>query len=650
MKLDKSIRALPWAEAKLNERQAYGVTVRLKDAGGERLLVVDFIHDNGQRRRRACDLRLVCSKKQKDFAVIFRDRSGLKRKPLSDALSEACSENPTFAYPEITPTDEKKLKSWLRVLSVSGNHYLPELNEWTKEADDHQREAARKARGEIDDEDVNLCPEELPEGLEEYIRETVLPEDNVLLYKKGNRRGLCYHCGEKVNGHFTQFAYVSCPNCGKKMRCLLEGSDHFGVDYVENIITLQKGKDGKTLFLREWHLTRDLTAKWENIGSFLYEVARWAMRGRKVAKWQHEAKEHYYMTAYRYKLDDWERVRNVHEAYDGTYYFFLPKYWRQAVADTALKYCSIQEYISSCEKEKGRANPVRFLADWCRFPAVEKLWKAGYQTLVEEKVSGRLNKKDLYAVRWQRDSIRDAIRFPQRLLKMKKPQQWSHWHMQHMNECWELVERGAIKEAEACQLFSENLNIKLIDAAIGHASIGKIIRYAKGARINLNTYRDYLEDCGKLALNLDDQAVLFPQDLHAAHARTISMIRYEETKELQEQFDKQVKRLEKLTFSYGDLLIRPARTAAELILEGECLHHCVGGYAERMAKGETAIFFVRRHGQESVPFYTLELCGGRVIQCRTEHNESYEKNYEINMFVNLWMEKVVEKKKARKTA
>lgn len=38
------------------------------------------------------------------------------------------------------------------------------------------------------------------------------------------------------------------------------------------------------------------------------------------------------------------------------------------------------------------------------------------------------------------------------------------------------------------------------------------------------------------------------------------------------------------------MLIRPADDADELIAEGAALHHCVGGYADRMADGETAIF------------------------------------------------------------
>ena len=91
----------------------------------------------------------------------------------------------------------------------------------------------------------------------------------------------------------------------------------------------------------------------------------------------------------------------------------------------------------------------------------------------------------------------------------------------------------------------------------------------------------------------------------------------------------------------------------ELMAEGKTLHHCVGGYIKRMAEGETAIFFLRKASEPDKPFYTLELQKKRVIQCRTEHNASYDRNPDVKNFVDMWMEKVVKKggkKKAKEAA
>ena len=50
----------------------------------------------------------------------------------------------------------------------------------------------------IPDEALELCPEELPDGLISWVRREIIDMDNTLLYKRGNVRGLCYICGKKV--------------------------------------------------------------------------------------------------------------------------------------------------------------------------------------------------------------------------------------------------------------------------------------------------------------------------------------------------------------------------------------------------------------------------------------------------------------------
>lgn len=88
-------------------------------------------------------------------------------------------------------------------------------------------------------------------------------------------------------------------------------------------------------------------------------------------------------------------------------------------------------------------------------------------------------------------------------------------------------------------------------------------------------------------------------------------------------------------------MIRPAESPHELAMEGAILHHCVGGYAKRVANGETLIMFVRQKSEPDKPYYTLELMGKEVIQCRTLNNDSYEKNQAVKSFVEAWLRKKV---------
>lgn len=658
MKIDKSIRAMPWSDPYHGGEQDFAVTLARPVVNGERLMVATFVANVNKERYGGIgpDFRIVCSKKHRDVAVIFKGDNKSRSMSLNSAMRNFRTQ-PAFCYPEISERDENSLAKWLGLQKDHGfNHLMPELDNWTSDAVLASEQARADARGELRDDDVYLCPEELPDGLVEYIRRVPLREDNVLLYKKGGVRGTCFQCRQQVRAfewHFRQHEYFACPNCGAEVHAILEGGASFKADYVEDIVTIQRGKDGKTVFLRQWHIVRDNTAEWTNIPAQLDEIARYAVRGDHAAKWQREAKRAEYMNYYRYRLNDWERRKNVTDVYDGQYYFFLPDNWKDILSGTGLEYCDLSGYIA--RQKRQRTNPVRFLIDWARYPAIEKFWKAGYINLVQSRIMGYrpgTEKKD--AIRWRQESIRAALRFPFRLLKMYRPEEWNADAVARTVTAWDFVCAGHIREQDVEVLVKSSVELNDIKYALGHASVQKIIRYidkqaeAESKRNHFHpqtsgTYRDYLTDCVMLELDLDDSAVLFPANLDAAHARTIAQVKHKGNKICQKAFAAAAKKLAKLTWENDGLLIRVPTDAKELIAEGAYLHHCVGGYVERMAKGETAILFIRREQEPDIPYFTLEWCGGRVVQCRTMHNRSYESDDRVYAFVNAWVKRVTKK-------
>lgn len=642
MKVDKKIRALPWPEPYHGGKQDFAVTLSWPVVDGERLLAATFVHNRSKEYKWASygpDFRVVCSKKQNRAAVLYRDRKGVSRHGLSKAL-DGFHAGAAWCYPELGEREERALLRWLGVRD-SRNHGMPELAGWTAQAIRAEELAARDARGELRDEDAALCPEGLPPGLEDFIRRTVLPEDRVLLYKKGNVRGVCFQCRQAVRAvgqRFHQFELTRCPACGARVTAMLEDSDHFRADFVENVATLQRGLDGETVFLRQWRLLRDPTAQWENIPGLLKEVARYAVRGNRAAKWQKEAKESWYMNVTRYDLNDWERVKDVSRIYDGSYFFYLPPDWRGQVAGTGLRYVDLEGYLRSPGKSKRELNPIRFLLDWARYPAVEKLWKAGYTGAVHQHIT-EPKREYRNAVNWRKDSIREAIHFPARLLKTWPPERWTMERFQRGRELWALVEQRKLQEGEAAWLLQADTDLEEIKNAMGHASLHKILRYLNENR-DAQIWRDYLAACVELGLDLDDRAVLFPKNLEAAHQGAISQIEYKKDPALWEAFARRLGGLKKLALSADGLFIRPPADAGELILEGKALNHCVGRYMGDMAKGKTVILFLRRESEPDKPFYTLEWREGRVIQCRTKDNKSYGADPAVRAFVEMWVEQV----------
>lgn len=656
----KKIQAMPFAPFRRESMERWRVTVKEPVVDGERMLVVDFLENTAcvSYKRETPSFRIVCGKRSREVKGITHE--GKIQQKVLDCFSGSMwwSE-----YVLISPREEKLLQRFLKS-TATGNHQLDNLRRWVMQTREYMKTKDRKERGELMDEDYRLCPEALPEGMIDYIRRDVLPEDRVIIYKKGNVQGTCSVCGRKVHARgrrFVQGTRVNCPNCGTGVSCVLENGSAFASNYIENIVAVQKGTDGETVFFRQWLLHRDNSARWEHIEDFLQETVRYAIRGNKTAKWQKQGKESYYMRTERYELDEWTRWQD-NRIYDGSYFFYTGGI-EEALSGTAMQYADLEGYL---EESGHNRNPIYFLEYHAKYPVIEFLWKAGYRNIVHNRIFG-MSKENRNAIRWERKKLKDCFKFPLRILKLMPPEEWKLNDVKRVNDLWERY-GGKITDTEIQLVLESKVDIQLWSRATAYASVGKILKYIQKQtekrkeenpdRRNVSKdesariYRDYLQECEQLHLDLHDKEILFPKDLTAAHKRTMEQVKFEKNKADQEKFQKAVEKLEKFAWSEGEFFIRPAREQMELMAEGKTLHHCVGGYIKRMAEGETAIFFLRKVREPDKPFYTLELQKKRVIQCRTEHNASYDRNPDVKNFVDMWMEKVVlkGKKKAKEAA
>lgn len=500
----------------------------------------------------------------------------------------------------------------------------------------------------IPDDYVKKCPDTIPEGLVDWITETVLPRDRTLLYKKGNRKGYCYHCGNYVTAlpgeKFLQGAYATCPVCGEeKMIATLEGSSKWSASYIANIATLEKSKDG-TLWIRQWHVMR---GPYRGITkSSLVEICRWCLVGSpaQAAKWLHENKEAWGMHIERYWCKEWERSKKVVDVFDGNEDFFFPENFSEIVKGTCLEYYDLRIALIA---------PIRSMLDWARYPAVEKLYKAGYIRLIQDKMQYAGSKK----IRWKQNTIEKALKLPLWVLKEKSPAEWSTSGIERMQQIYQLYSSGKITKEEMSLLAHWNHPVYYLERAIGHAKLSNILKYTEGLVDNtrgawygdaqIADWRDYLQMAEELGMDLDNKRILFPKNLKKEHDKLIDRRKAKQNKELSLKITEASKKLEKMDYSLGTLLIRPARSWEELNDEGRYNNHCVETYSRRMAAGKTAIFFVRKTDDPDTPFYTLELQDKTVVQCRTKNNVSYTNDPEVKEFVDKWYSTKVLKRKAK---
>lgn len=648
----KKIQAMPFAPFRRESMERWRVTVKEPVVDGERMLVVDFLENTAcvSYKRETPSFRIVCGKKSGEVKGITHE--GKVQQKVLDSFRRFTGE-----YAMISPREEEALRRFLKA-EKTGNHQLDNLCKWVEQTRQEMKKRSMEERGELMDEDYRLCPEALPGGMIDYIRREVLPKDRVIIYKKGNVQGTCSVCGRKVHARgrrFVQGTRVNCPNCGTGVSCVLENGSVFASNYIENIVAVQKGTDGKTVFFRQWLLHRDNSARWEHIEDFLQETVRYAIRRNKTAKWQKQGKESYYMRTERYELDEWTRWQD-NRIYDGSYFFYTGGI-EEALSGTAMQYADLEGYL----EEGGYRNAIYFLEYHAKYPVIEFLWKTGYRNIVHNRIFG-MDRENRNAILWEREKLKECFKFPLRILKLMPPEEWKLDDVKRANYLWKNYGER-ITDAEMRMALQSRTDVQSLTGAMPYAGIGKILKYIqkqtekrkeeKGHTTYtpegiIRAYRDYLRECEQLHFDLHDREILFPKDLVAAHDRTMKQIAFEKNKADQEKFQKAVNKLEKFAWQKGGFLIRPAREQMELTAEGKALHHCVGGYIRDMAEEKTAIFFLRKANEPDKPFYTLELQKKRVIQCRTEHNASYDRNPDVKNFVDMWMEKIVKKGEKKK--
>lgn len=89
----------------------------------------------------------------------------------------------------------------------------------------------------------------------------------------------------------------------------------------------------------------------------------------------------------------------------------------------------------------------------------------------------------------------------------------------------------------------------------------------------------------------------------------------------------------------GLILVVP-QSGDEIRKEGEALDHCVGGYVERVARGETNIFFIRKADHPEKSYFTMEWRDNKIIQCRGMKNCGMPP--EVKAFVQVFEKKMLE--------
>ncbi|EKJ5043590.1 PcfJ domain-containing protein, partial [Enterococcus faecalis] len=159
----------------------------------------------------------------------------------------------------------------------------------------------------------------------------------------------------------------------------------------------------------------------------------------------------------------------------------------------------------------------------------------------------------------------------------------------------------------------------------------------KGERFDY--YMDYLHMLEELDTPLNDDTVLYPENLQVAHDNAVNTLNLLKSEIEEKEYEERKKQIKVFEAEIDDLLFLTPHSLQEIVQEGSILHHCVGSqrYLEQHKQGATTIVFIRKKEEPNLPYFTLEYRNQQVTQIQGKCNRQ-EVPEKIKQAVRQWQE------------
>lgn len=322
---------------------------------------------------------------------------------------------------------------------------------------------------------------------------------------------------------------------------------------------------------------------------------------------------------------------------DGKWYAVEYKYFNPWAPVINPKFAtSLKEFRYSAVDIQDPPCIITYLRTYLKYPQVEYLVKAGLGKFAD---STMILKK-----------IREDKAFRKWLMAHREELMRHHYYV-------DVVLRGyrTEKSLETLQSYREakislrnNNTLAPIRELFKGAERERFFDYISKQNTNANTYLDYLKACIYLGLDMSEEKNRFPHDFKRWHDIRIDQYATAQAEadrkakqELYEQFARIAEKYLPLEHDKKSAFICIiARSPADLIHEGEVLHHCVGrmNYDQRFVREESLIFFIRTKEKPDTPLVTLEYSphSHKVLQCYGEHD--HKPSEDVLHYVNkIWL-------------
>lgn len=633
-----------------------GVTA-VRNVGDEEHFFLE-VYRNNEVSKMVPEVRIVCTKK--DFGTFFTNSGEWSRRKLKDSnystrliwedATDKCNEKEkrNILYDAL---DMERVKNFFSDQGVwSEQKWWEYINRYEdmivcRERDERADRKRRKRIAGLKEREENTA--ELPEvEILKMADERYFSNKHYLYYKKHGcfARIACTKCGGVTDARWkngisyeSQFErwtdeprehqFGKCPLCGERGEWKCQGKAQKSFEKSVYVFLGQKYKETGFVMRyievsKEWQLGLICREK----GLEMYNAYE-KMSGIEIARAYFEEGKAMQIDFHKHNTytgkDFWDDC-NLYGIYSISIKS-APVMWQtyKEMKGTILQYSALKEYMAAARK----VNAIDYLNTYIKIPQIEMLVKMNLTGIVEGIVRG--NDRfviDKYAKRpdkflgIRKERIKKLIEKKGNtelleVMQMEK-RMGQNWTEEQIEQLAEInVRRGAVEVMLRFMSIQQFLNRvkKYAGCEYGTGCTSAIEKLRQTAQ----TYMDYLNMRAALGYDLHNTVYQRPRSLTAAHEK---MVMESNKKEIDKRLNEVAVRFPMIRKNYRKLrsrfyyeddnfLIRPARSAEEIVMEGRMLHHCVGGdnYLKKHNDGETYILLLRVKEDPEIPYITVEI-------------------------------------------
>lgn len=496
-----------------------------------------------------------------------------------------------------------------------------------------------------------------PKGISEDIKQYAIDEAlkhsrYIFTWRIGKQQlGYCTHCRKNFPTSYTLIHNheAVCPKCGSICKAKSSGRGRGRmVDEVYFVYYEKSLIDPAVITARGFFAVRDYRKDYHKVQTEYEEIARYVF---KMGGSEMYYKRHRWNSLNAKWTYVFESASKIFSLFNKDRIAYFPKFYSRkniesVVQGTPFQYSTWNHYDHD--------DMTVFFGLYSKYPCIEYLTKLDMDGLVQDKLNGYPTHS---AINWNGKTLLNVLRMKKQDFNTIRQQKievtFSFLKVYQMSNKlgWDLSlsEIGGI---DKCYFrYLDDLR-KLTFYGSIKKMIGYINKQYQNYRKNffeedqvLIAWRDYIENCQQLGLDLTRERVVFPKNVYAAHQKTIGLVKLKADKELRQKIETRVESLKKLYYwEHNGLVIRPVMNYEDIVNEGKTLHHCVAtNYTHSHAEGRTSILFIRQISEPDKPFYTVEVKDNRIIQVQGLYHCAPTK--EVKEFI-----KVFEAKKLKKSS